>query len=113
MIEKARSTTSAFIWSRVLGIPFWVMLSALSLILYKEFHISPLQLTLLVALKPASALFAAYWSSFFNQDRKNLVTNLVLANIARFVPFLFIFWIHSAWYLILSFGLYMVISRGC
>ena len=90
-----------------------MMLSALSLILYKEFHISAFQLTLLVALKPASALLAAYWSSIFNQDRKNLVTNLVIANIARFVPFLFIFWIHSAWYLIISFGLYMAISRGC
>lgn len=89
------------------------MLSALSLILYKEFHISPFQLTLLVALKPASALFAAYWSSIFNQNRKNLVTNLIIANVTRFVPFLLLFWIHSAWYLILSFGLYMAISRGC
>ncbi len=104
------STSSAFIWSRVLGVPLWVVLSALSLILYKEFHASPLQLTFLVALKPASALFAAYWSSF---RRKNLVTNLVLTNILRFVPFLGFYWIHSAWFLIFAFGWYMILSRGC
>ncbi len=38
-------TANAFLWSRVLGIPFWVMLNTLSVILYKEFHVSPFVLT--------------------------------------------------------------------
>ncbi|MFN0065961.1 MAG: MFS transporter [Chlamydiales bacterium] len=109
---KSRSTSFAFIGTRVMGLPFWAMMSALAMILYKEFHVSPLQLTFLVALKPASALFSVYWSSYLHSDRKNLVWSLTLANVLRFVPFLFFVWARSSWYIIFSFGLYMVLSRG-
>ena len=105
----AQSTSAAYIGTRFFGLPFWALISALSMILYKEFHVSAWQLTLLVALKPASSLLAVYWSSF---NRKNLVLNLVLTNILRFVPFLFFFWVQSSLYVILAFGFYMTLSRG-
>lgn len=112
MSASVKSTSAAFIWTRFFGLPFWAMLSALSMILYKEFHVSPWQLTFLVALKPASSLLAVYWSSFLFSDRKNLVWSLVLTNILRFLPFLFFYWIHSPLYIIFSFGFYMMLSRG-
>jgi len=109
---SASVTSVAFIWTRLFGLPFWALISALSMILYKEFHVSPWQLTLLVALKPASSLLAVYWSSYFYSNRKNLVWSLVLTNILRFIPFLFFFWIQSSLYVILAFGFYMTLSRG-
>lgn len=101
-------TANAFLWSRVLGIPFWVMLNTLSVILYKEFHVSPFVLTILIALKPITALFAAYWSCFFS-GRKS---NLIVANILRFSPFLLLFSFSSVWLIMLSFTIYMILSRG-
>src|SRR3990167_5772574 len=112
MAMTGNSTSVAFIGSRLLGLPFWALLSALSLILYKEFHVAPWQLTLLVALKPASSLFSLYWSSFLYSNRKNLVWSLALTNVLRFLPFLFLFWVHSSTYLIFAFGVYMTLSRG-
>ena len=109
---SASSTSAAFIGTRFFGLPFWALISALSMILYKEFHVSPWQLTLLVALKPASSLLAVYWSSYFYSNKKNLVFSLVLTNILRFVPFLFFFWVQSSFFVILAFGFYMTLSRG-
>jgi hypothetical protein len=110
---RARMTTIAFLSSRLFGVPFWVMLSALALILYKEFHVSPFVLTLFVALKPASALLATYWSSFFHADKKNLVWRLCITNILRFLPFLVIGAIPHPTYFVFAFAWYMMLSRGC
>lgn len=101
-------TSQAFVWSRVLGIPFWVMLNALSVILYKEFHASLFLVTLLIALKPVTALAATYWSCYFSDKNRHFI----LSNILRFLPFLFFFNIHSAWVPILCFSIYMSLSRG-
>ncbi len=98
----------AFLWSRILSVPFWVLLNTLSIILYKEFHVSPLLVTLLIALKPMTALLASYWSCFFSGKNRNFV----LTNLIRFLPFLFFFAVDSAWTVILSFSLYMILSRG-
>jgi len=103
---------SAFIWTRLLGVPFWGMLYLFSLILYKEIHISPLQISIILTLKPVSALVAPYWSQSIYQRPDLLLSNLVKANILRYLPFLFLPWIQSAWILILAFGLYMMFYRG-
>ncbi|MEZ5315576.1 MAG: MFS transporter [Chlamydiales bacterium] len=104
----SRMISQAFIWSRLLGVPFWVMLNTLSVLLYKEFHVSPLLVTLLIVLKPTTALFASHWSCFFSGKNKYFI----LTNILRFTPFLFFFAVNSAWMIIGCFFLYMVLSRG-
>lgn len=88
------------------------MLNMLSIILYKEMHISALQVTFIVALKPLSALFAPYWSLSIYQRQDRLTSNLVWANILRYLPFLFFPWIASPWLMILAFSFYMMLSRG-
>lgn len=98
----------AFLWSRLLSVPFWVMLNTLSIILYKEFHVSPLLVTLLIALKPMTALAASYWSCYFSGQNRHFI----LTNILRFAPFLLFFALDSAWVAILCFSFYMVLSRG-
>ncbi len=103
-----RITTRAFVWSRILGIPFWVMLNTLSVLIYKEFHVSPFLVTLLIAIKPITALAATYWSCFFSGKNGYFI----FSNILRFFPFLFFFAFDSAAAIILCFSLYMVLSRG-
>lgn len=105
-------TRSAFLWTRVLNIPFWAFLVMLQPILYKEMQITLLQVAIFPALKPLSALFASYWSSSLDRRQDRLVSNLVWANILRYVPFLFFPWIDSSWLMILAFGLYWMMARG-
>lgn len=107
-----RLTRAAFLWTRILGTPFFCLISMLTFILYKDLHISPLQITLIVALKPMSSLLAPYWSQAIYQRPEHIKSNLVWANIFRYLPFLLIPWIQSTWYIIASFGVYMMLHRA-
>jgi hypothetical protein len=108
----AQRTRSAYIWSRVLGVPFWGMIYLLAVLLYKDMHISPFQISCIITLKPMSALFAPYWSQIIYQRPDRIISNLVWANILRYLPFLFVPWIDSSWIIIAAFGLYMMFYRG-
>ncbi len=108
----AQRTRSAFIWTRLLGVPFWGMIYLLAVILYKDMLISPLQITFIIALKPMSALVAPYWSQIIYQRPDRIISNLVWANILRYLPFLFVPWINSSWIIIAAFGMYMMFYRG-
>lgn len=105
-------TRSAFLWTRLLNIPFWAIFNTLVIILYKDLHATPLQITVLVALKPVAALFSPYWSTLINKRPDRLVANLIWANILKFLPFLFFPWIHNNWVFVLSFGFFMIFARG-
>jgi hypothetical protein len=110
--SAAYHTKAAFLWTRILSIPFWAIANMLSVILYKDLHISALQVTVIVAMKPISALFASYWSVSIDHRQDRLVSNIMYANIIRFMPFLCIPWINSTWLMIFAFGIYMTLSRG-
>jgi hypothetical protein len=105
-------TRSAFIWTRILGVPFWGMVYLLSMILYKNMQITPLQVTAIIVLKPMSAILAPYWSQLIYKNPGRIIPNLVWANILRYLPFLFIPWINSSWMIIGAFALYMMFYRG-
>lgn len=115
-VEQAKGffekTRSAFVFTRLLNIPFWAIFNMLSIILYKDLGATPLQITAIVALKPISSLFSPYWSLSIHQRQDRLVSNLVWANILKFLPFLFFPWIQNNWLFVLSFGFYMMLSRG-
>lgn len=103
---------NAFVWTRLFNVPFWVLLNILPIILYKELNISPWMVSLMIVIKPASALFASYWSAWIHERQDRLLSNIILANLIRFFPFLFLPWIDSPFYIIAAFGLYMMLSRG-
>ncbi|MFA6916709.1 MAG: MFS transporter [Parachlamydiales bacterium] len=110
--EFETQTRSAFLWTRILNIPFWVVYNILYIILFKELGATPLQITAIIALKPAASLLSPYWSISVVQRSDKLVSNLVWANILKFLPFIFFPWITNNWILILAFGYYMVFVRG-
>jgi hypothetical protein len=108
----SNQTKSAFLWTRLLSIPFWSIISMLSFILYKDMQITAFQVTTIVAMKPMSALLASYWSISIHHRQDRLVSNLIYANVLRFLPFLFFPWIESTWLIIFSFGFYWMLTRG-
>jgi predicted MFS family arabinose efflux permease len=110
--QLMRPTCSAFLWTRIFGIPFWGLISMLSIILYKDMHIHVAQITAIIALKPMSGVLAPYWSQMIYQRPDRMKANLIWSHVLRYVPFLFIPWIDSAWVIILAFGFYMTLYKG-
>lgn len=105
-------TQSAFFWTYILNTPFWALYTMLPYIMYKEMQASPLQITLVIALKPMVSLFSFYWSSLVNQRRDRLVSNVVWAGILGHLPFLLIFLVNNSWFCVFGSALYMLLSRG-
>jgi hypothetical protein len=109
---SVRRTQCAFICIRFLSTPCWCLLSMLVFILYKNLHLNTLQITIIVALKPTSSLLSPYWSQAIYQRPDKIIANLLGANLLRHLPFLFIPWAKSPWFIIFSFGLYMMLTRA-
>ena len=108
----ANRTQFVFVWTRLMATPAWCLLSMLAFILYKNIHLSAFQITVIVALRPAASLFSPYWTQAIYQRPDRLIANLVGANLLRHLPFLFVPWVHSAWFVIFAFGLYMMLTRA-
>lgn len=110
--NSIHATQSAFIWTRLLNVPFWVLLNILPIILYKDLNISPWMVSAMIIIKPASALLASYWSAWIHERKDRLLSNIIIANVIRYIPFLLIPWIQSPALIIVAFGFYMMLSRG-
>lgn len=107
-----KKTHAAYIWTHILGIPFWAIFGMLPFILYKDLHATVIQITAIIILKPASSLFALYWSSHIEKRKDRLLSNLIWARIVSHLPFFFFPFVDNPWFFIASFGLYMVLERG-
>lgn len=92
--------------------PFTAIFNLLLIILYRDLHATPLQITLAIALRPIASLFAPYWSATINSRHQSLVKKLSMANALKYVPFLFAPFVDNAWFYVLAFGFYMMLTRG-
>ncbi|MEI8365744.1 MAG: MFS transporter [Parachlamydiaceae bacterium] len=107
-----QKTRTAFIWTSILNTPFWAIFNMLPFILFKDLHATPLQITIIIILKPAVSLFAPYWSSFIEKRSDRLLSNLIWARVLGHIPFFFFPLVDNPWFIIASFGFYMMLSRG-
>jgi MFS family permease len=111
-LSQERMTSRGYVIVRLLSFPFWGLFYLLPMILYKDLHATPFQITTMIALKPIASLFSPYWSQLVHAKQHRIISNLHWANILKFIPFLFFPVINNPWYFIFSFGLYMVLTRG-
>lgn len=109
-------TRAAFLWTRLLKTPFWAIHALLPFILYQEIGAKtehpPLQIALMIALKPMVSLLSMYWSATIAMRRDRLVSNIVWASILSALPFFFFPYIQSSWFVVISFAAYMLFHRG-
>lgn len=105
-------TQIIYVVMRLMGTPFWSLLCMLTFILYKNASVTPLEIAIIIALKPASSLLSPYWSQAIYQRQDKIVLNLMGANFLRYLPFLFVPWIHGTWFMIFAFGLHMTLTRA-
>lgn len=107
-----KTTGFAYVATRVLDTPFWGLFNLLPFILYKDLHATPLELAALISLKPLSSILASYWSNRVDRKPGLLVSSILAARWIAFLPFLAFPLIHSVWYLIACFGLFMFLQVG-
>jgi len=112
-IDRSWSITrSVYMWTNILNTPFWAIFNMLPFILYKDLHATPLQVTLIITLKPLVSLFSLYWSAHINKRRDRLLSNMIWARVLGHLPFFFFPFIDNVWFYIASFGFYMTLARG-
>lgn len=111
-----RRTRQAFLWSRVLRTPFWAIYSLLPFILYQEMGATPesppIQIAVMMALKPMVAILSMYWSASVSRRRDRLVSNITWAGILGVFPFFFFPYVDNSWFYVFSFGVFMMFHRG-
>jgi len=105
-------TRNAYILTRILDTPFWGLFNLIPFILYKDLQASPFEIALAVTLKPLSSILSSYWSARFHHNSQSLVSSLVTARLMAFIPFLMLPFIHTSWYLIACYGLFMLLQVG-
>lgn len=107
-----QATRDAFMWSRLLRTPFWAIYCLIPYIMYRDLHATPLQIAVVVAIKPMSSLLSIYWSVLINQRTDRLRSNIILANVLSILPFFFFPWVENAWFFIAASGWFMAFHRG-
>lgn len=107
-----RPTKRAFFWSVLLNAPFWVMYGYLPFILVQELGATPLQVTLLIALKPAVSLISVYWGTTIHNQPNRLVKNLVSTTLCAHLPILLFPFVENSWYFVAAHALYIMCERG-
>ncbi len=95
-----------------LAIPFWGLFLLLPVILYKDLHASPLQITLLIAIKPLASFLSPYWNQYLGARKADLASNLLWNNTLKYLPFLLLPLFATPWFVILSFALFMSLTRA-
>ena len=79
------------------------------MILCKELHATPLQISTMTALKPLTALFASYWgSSIIGREPR---VSLIWGYFFKFLPFVVVPFFSNPWILISAFGMHMLLLR--
>lgn len=107
-----RKTKQAFLWSSALDAPFYAMYELLLFILAKGLGASLLQITLLIALKPAASLFSIYWSALVHKRPDRLRSNVIIAALIGHLPFLLFPFISNGWFIVGAGALFLMMKRG-
>lgn len=107
-----KKTRQAYIWTSLLRAPFWTLYGMLFLILHKELHATPFQISLFIALKPIVSLFSVYWSAIVHKRPDRLRSNVILAGVIGYLPFFFFAYIQNVWLVIAASGIWMMMDRG-
>jgi MFS family permease len=108
-LKAERRTKWALFGSSVLSEPLSTLYGFVAFILYKDLHASAFEIALLMTLKPVVTLLSFYWSA---GSRGRLRANILGAGLLMRLPFLFVPWIDSTWYVIAASVNYMLFYRA-
>ncbi len=108
----SRRINWAVIGSSVVHEPLLVLYSLLAFILHKNLGATPLQIGVLMMLKPVASIFSLYWTSWMNRGRRSLRRNILLSGLLGRLPFFLFPFISNVWVVIGLAALFMMLFRG-
>lgn len=110
--DYLKNTQFVFIASKLFNSPLGVLYGLLAFIICKQFHATPLQLTLLVSSKPIVALISFYSVLFIKNQPHRLKPLIIVYTILSILPcFLFPF-VTNSWFCIFAGALFMMSARA-
>lgn len=107
-----RHTRAIFVGNKLLISPLEAMFGMLALIFYRDLHATPLQMVLLVSVKPIVAIFSFYGRLFLQGGKVRFKTFIAAATILGVLPCLFFPFVENAWFFLLSYALFMMAGRA-
>lgn len=110
--NNCSKTRFALLWMHLANEPFVALFTLIGFILKKDLNASTFQISLLAILNPVISVFSFYWGSRLTRHQNKLIPNLIGAWILGRLPFVFIPWITSSWYLIFSCAIYQLFFRA-
>lgn len=117
MQEKEESclhhhTRRMFIGSKLLISPLEAMFGLLILIFYKDLHATPLQMTLLVSIKPLVALLSFYGHLVIKEQPLRLKLFIASSTFLGILPCFFFPFIDNSWFFLASYALFVMAGRA-
>lgn len=88
------------------------MYALLIFVLCKDLSATPLQITLLITLKPVVSLFSPYWSALVFNRPDRLRSNVIWGTLIGHLPFFFFPFFQNTWFLIGAGALFLMMKRG-
>lgn len=111
-MKRPLVTKQAYILTRLLDTPLWAIYNMLPFIVIKDLKATPLQLAILIAMKPIVSIFSMYWSAHVKDRPDRLKNNIILARYIGCLTFFLYPFVRSPWFCILSSGIYMTLAVG-
>ncbi|MCB1109141.1 MAG: MFS transporter [Chlamydiia bacterium] len=113
--ENTRSwrTQIALLWMHLTAEPLIALRTALSsYVLYADYGGSVFQVGLCHSIRPVMALLSFYWGARLSCGRSGLKANLMGAWVLARLPFVFIPFVESSWYLLFCEAAFYAFHRG-
>ncbi|MCH9630300.1 MAG: hypothetical protein S4CHLAM37_02950 [Chlamydiia bacterium] len=109
---RFKKTRFALLWMHLANEPLMALYTLLAFILRKDLGATTFQLTVFVTLRPVISFFSFYWSSSLTRQKDKLIPNLTWAWVLGKLPFIFLPFFSSVWYLIFASALYQLFYRA-
>jgi hypothetical protein len=110
--SKFIKTRNAVLGVGILAEPLLTAYGLIAFILRKDLHATPFQIAVLTMLRPVVALLSLYWSHAIADRRDKLLSNVILAGVLSYIPFLFFPFIENAWFVVACAAFHMMMRRG-
>ncbi|MBI5346090.1 MAG: MFS transporter [Chlamydiae bacterium] len=107
-----KKTGLALLTSAILKEPLFSLYGLIAFIMRKDLAATTLELSILTMLRPMVSILSYYWSSFVANRSDRLKPNFLWAGFLSYLPFLFLFWINSSWYVIFAVTIYIMFHRA-
>lgn len=111
-LKLQKSTMILYGFYKLLGSPLEALFYLLAFILYKDLNASSLQITLLVASKPAVALLSFYGSLLIKNKSSNLKLMILISTILGSSLCLAFPFVNNVWFIIFAHSLFMISLRA-